>query len=227
MARETIEALWYAAFMAGDSEALKVSEARLWRLIEERGKAGSDVEAIDRRIWDLFGEDWAVMFTDLVGFSRHVERFGILHFLQVIHEHRKLLLPIVEGHDGLLVKEEGDSLLILFRRPERAVACARQMQRACALYNERRKPEEQIVLCVGIGYGRVLRIGDSDVWGKEVNAASKLGEDTAKGDEILVTEGVKSALDASGSGVAFEAAGTGFSPNELVYRVTSGPPSGR
>jgi len=198
---------------------LKVSEARLWRLIEERTKAGADVEAIDLRIWDLFGEDWAVMFTDLVGFSRQVERFGILHFLQIIHEHRKLLLPIVEGHDGLLIKEEGDSLLILFRRPERALTCAKQMQRACALYNERRKPEEQIVLCVGLGFGRVLRIGDSDVWGKEVNAASKLGEDTAKGNEILVTEAVKKAVDESAAGATFEAAGSGFAPNEHVYRV--------
>ncbi|HEX6277504.1 MAG TPA: adenylate/guanylate cyclase domain-containing protein [Polyangiaceae bacterium] len=205
--------------MAGDSEALKVSEARLWRLIEERTKAGADVEAIDLRIWDLFGEEWAVMFTDLVGFSRQVERFGILHFLQIIHEHRKLLLPIVEGHDGLLIKEEGDSLLILFRRPERALTCAKQMQRACALYNERRKPEEQIVLCVGLGFGRVLRIGDSEVWGKEVNAASKLGEDTAKGNEILVTEAVKKAVDESDAGALFEAAGSGFAPNEHVYRV--------
>jgi len=207
--------------MAGDSEALKVSEARLWRLIEERGKAGTDVEAIDRRIWDLFGEEWAVMFTDLVGFSRHVEKFGILHFLQVIHEHRKLLLPIIESHDGLLIKQEGDSLLILFRRPERAVACAREMRRACSLYSERRKPEEQIVLCVGIGFGRVLRIGDVDVWGKEVNAASKLGEDTAKGNEILVTEAVKSALGGTESGVAFEPAGSGFSASESIYRLVA------
>jgi class 3 adenylate cyclase len=32
-----------------------------------------------------------------------------------------------------------------------------------------------------------LRIGDSDVFGAEVNAASKLGEDIAKSGEILVT----------------------------------------
>src|SRR5688572_6890163 len=208
--------------MAGDFETLKVSEARLWRLIEERTKAGADVEAIDRRIWDLFGEEWAVMFTDLVGFSRQVERFGIIHFLQVIHEHLKLVLPILDRHDGLLVKQEGDSLLILFRRPERAVACALQMQRACALYNERRKPEEQIGLCVGVGFGPVLRIGDTDVWGKEVNGASKLGEDRAQANEILVTEAVKAALAESASHIVLEPAGTGFAPNEAVYRIVSG-----
>jgi class 3 adenylate cyclase len=207
--------------MPAEFERLKVSEARLWRLIEERTKPGSDVDEIDRRIWDLFGEEWSVMFTDLSGFSRQVERFGILHFLQVIHEQRKLLLPIVDNFDGLLIKQEGDSFLILFRRPERAVACAQQMQRACALYNERRKPEEQILLCVGIGFGRVLRIGDADVWGKEVNAASKLGEDAAKVHEILVTEAVRKALGEVGNALAFEAAGSGLLANEVVYRLVA------
>jgi len=87
------------------------------------------------------------------------------------------------------------------------------------LYNERRKPEEQIVLCVGIGFGRVLRIGDADVWGKEVNAASKLGEDQAKGNEILVTEAVNTALADGKGDFKLEPAGTGFTASESVYRV--------
>ena len=180
--------------MAGEHDALKVSEARLWRLIEERTKSGADVDEIDRRIWDLFGEDWAVMFTDLSGFSRRTSEFGIVHFLQIIYEQRKLLLPIVESFDGLLIKEEGDSFMIMFRRTDRAVDCAIEMQRACRNVNERRKAEEQILLCLGIGYGRILRIGDQDVWGREVNNASKLGEDTAKAYEILLTGAAKAAL---------------------------------
>ena len=95
------------------SRELKVSQTRLWSPIEERCQPGANVAQIDQRIWDLFGEQWAVMFTDLSGFSRRVEEFGIIHFLQIIHEQHKILLPIVERHDGLLVKEEGDSLLIL------------------------------------------------------------------------------------------------------------------
>ena len=207
--------------MADEPESSNDSESRLWRLIEERSRAGADVGEIDRRIWELFGEEWAVMFTDLVGFSRQVEEFGILHFLQVIHEHRKLLFPVIEDHGGRLVKQDGDSMFLVFRRPDRAIACAREMQRACAHYNERRKPEDQLILCVGIGFGRVLRIGDRDVWGKEVNSASKLGEDRAKAHEILVTEGVKNAVGDAIDGVRFEPAGTGFSPSDSVYRVVT------
>ncbi|HWZ88145.1 MAG TPA: adenylate/guanylate cyclase domain-containing protein [Polyangiaceae bacterium] len=203
-----------------NEDGLKVSQARLWKLIEERSQSGADLTAIDRRIWDLFGEKWAVMFTDLSGFSRKVAEFGITHFLQVIHEQRKLLLPIVETYDGLLIKEEGDSFLILFRRVERAYECALRMQRATEHYNQRRKPEEQILLCVGIGFGAVLRIGDSDVWGREVNAASKLGEDTAKSGEILVTGSARSALG-DGHSISFEDIGPGFSDDERNYRATT------
>jgi class 3 adenylate cyclase len=177
-----------------DDQDLGISERRLWRLIEERTRPDADTAAIDRRIFDLFGERWAIMFTDLSGFSRRVEEFGIMHFLQIIYEQRKLLLPIVEAHDGLLLKSEADSFLLLFRRPERALACAIAMQRACEQINRRRKPEEQILLCVGIGHGDVLRIGDTDVWGREVNAASKLGEDTARAGEILVSSDARDAL---------------------------------
>lgn len=172
---------------------LKGSETRLWRLIADRVKPGANTKAIDARIWDLFGDTWAVMFTDLSGFSRQVAKFGIIHFLQIIHEQKQLLLPVVAEHDGILIKVEADSFLIIFKRPSAAVTCAIAMQHACQTLNQGRAPEEQVLLCVGVGYGKILKIGDSDVFGAEVNAASKLGEDTAKSNEILVTAAARDA----------------------------------
>lgn len=177
--------------MADADDMVRSSEARLWALIEERTLPGADLKRIDQRIWDLFGEEWTVMFTDLAGFSRQTAAFGIIHFLQIIHEKKKLLLPVIADHDGILVKIEADSFLVLFRRTSSAVRCAVEMQRACQRASERRQPEEQILLCVGIGRGRLLRIGDTEVWGAEVNAASKLGEDTAKAHEILITQAAR------------------------------------
>ncbi|RLB53718.1 MAG: adenylate/guanylate cyclase domain-containing protein [Deltaproteobacteria bacterium] len=194
------------------------SAARLSQLIDERTVPGADVKRIDRRIWDLFGEDWTVMFTDLAGFSRQTAAFGIVHFLQIIHEQKKLLLPIVSHHDGILLKTDADSLLIVFRRSASAVRCAVQMQHACQKVSDRRLPEEQILLCVGIGTGHVLRIGDHDVWGQEVNAAAKLGEDTAKAHEILVTEAVRDAC-ADLDGVSFLDLGLAVAGSAQNYRV--------
>lgn len=169
---------------------LSASEDRLEKLIDERLQAGADKAAIDARIWDLFGEEWAVMFTDLSGFSRGVASFGIIHFLQVIHESQRLLIPCIDSHDGILLKHEGDSLLVIFRNAAKAIDCACAMQAACETYSATREASEQIRLCVGLGFGQVLRIGDRDVFGAEVNAAAKLGEDIAGPGEILVTDRV-------------------------------------
>ncbi len=177
------------------SIVVSASEDRLENLIQERLKPGADKKTIDERIWDLFGEEWCVMFTDLSGFSRGVAKFGIIHFLQTIFEAERLLIPVIEDHDGILLKVEGDSFLVIFRNPKKAIQSAISMQRVLKTYNTDKPDEEKVLLCVGLGFGRMLRIGDTDVFGAEVNAASKLGEDTADAWEILVTEAVKVRAD--------------------------------
>ena len=169
------------------------SQERLEKLLAERLTPGSNRAEVDARIWNLFGETWAVMFTDLSGFSRNVAEFGIVHFLQVIYESQRLFIPCVDRHDGILLKIEGDSMLIIFRTVANALQCAVDMQRAAKVYNVDKPQEEQILQCIGLGYGPMLRIGDQDVFGREVNAASKLGEDIAKAWEILITDSVQEA----------------------------------
>ena len=143
--------------------SMSASQDRLEQLIARRLEAGADKEQIDARIWDLFGEQWAVMFTDLAGFSRNVAEFGIIHFLQVIHESERVLAPCIDEHDGILLKLEGDSMLVIFRRAARALDCAIAMQRTLQGYNVGKSDTERVLLCVGLGYGEMLRIGDNDV----------------------------------------------------------------
>jgi class 3 adenylate cyclase len=173
--------------------ATSASQDRLEKLIAERLEPGSDRERIDARIWNLFGEQWAVMFTDLSGFSRRVAEFGIIHFLQTIFESQRILVPCIDRHDGILLKSEGDSLFVIFRSVRKALDCSLAMQRTVREYNRGRDDAEQVLLCVGLGFGKMLRIGDHDVFGAEVNAAAKLGEDTARAWEILVTGAVAEA----------------------------------
>ncbi len=194
------------------------SEDRLEKLIKERLRPGADKAEVDQRIWDLFGEEWAVMFTDLSGFSRGVAKFGIVHFLQTIYESERLLIPVIEDHDGILLKVEGDSFLVIFRNAAKALQASVRMQRVLKEYNADRAQEEQVLLCVGLGFGRVLRIGDADVFGAEVNAASKLGEDVARAWEILVTESVREQA-AELAGLAFEELPEAPAGTRKAYRV--------
>lgn len=160
-------------------------------LIEERLEPGADAVAIDSRIWEEFGEEWCVMATDLAGFSRGVAEAGIIQFLQTIHESERLLLPIVERFAGTLLKVEGDSFLVIFRDVASGLAAAAAMQRATREYNVGRRAIEQIVVGIGLGFGRMLRVAPREVFGNEVNSACILGETYATRHDVLVTDAVR------------------------------------
>jgi len=178
------------------------SQDRLEKLIALRLQDGADKDEIDARIWDLFGETWTIMFTDLSGFSRRSAKFGIIHFLQTIYESQRLLVPVIDKFDGILLKMDGDSMMVLFRKPSKAVECAIDMQHILKDYNTAKADEEKILLCVEIGYGTMLLIGN-DVFGAQVNASSKLGEDAAKPYEILVADAFKDGIGEL-NGISYE-----------------------
>jgi adenylate cyclase len=189
----------------------------MWELVEARSRGGADQDAIDEQIWDEFGETWAIMFTDLTGFSRMVARFGIIHFLQIIADQRRLFVPLISQFQGKLLKEEADSLMILFPQASDALDCALAMQRASRDTNRDRAPEDQVLLCLGIGFGRMLRPSDHDVFGHEVNIASKLGEDVARAGEILMSEAARDAL--AQRGLTFEALDVSVAGTDKNYRL--------
>lgn len=195
-------------------------QQELWKFLDERISADADVKDVDRRIWERFGAEGAVLFTDLSGFTRRSAELGITHFLQIIHQSQILLRPVIENRGGTVFEVVGDSMLIWFPTIQQALHCSVEMQRACRQFNTDLKPANQILLCVGIGYGRVIRIGDSRLAGGEVNVASKLGEDTAEGYEILISD---SARNATGEmpGLTFTLTGTHQPGSPEVYRVTA------
>ncbi|MFC2173613.1 adenylate/guanylate cyclase domain-containing protein [Acidobacteriota bacterium] len=167
------------------------AEERLENLIKERLSPGADKDEIDGRIWDLFGEEWCIMFTDLSGFSRKSAQFGIIHFLQAIYESEVLLAPVLDKYGGILLQAVGDSFLIMFRNVDKAIIASIEINRVLRDHNKDRPEEEKVLICIGLGFGRVLRLADTQVFGKEVNFAGKLGEDFARAGEILVTHAVK------------------------------------
>ncbi len=67
--------------------------------------------------------------------------------------------------------------------------------------NEPLPAASEIYIAIGIGYGRVLLVGDDDAYGDEMNVACKLGEDLAEQGEILLTA---SAHEALGTGTTWQ-----------------------
>ncbi|QDQ28760.1 adenylate/guanylate cyclase domain-containing protein [Chitinimonas arctica] len=154
--------------------------------LARRRLPGADKAGIDAAIFARFGRTQAVMFTDLVGFSYMAASYGIVEGLQLVEASEALFLPLVAQHGGQCLKREGDSLLVLFDHALPALSAARAMVAASNAAG--------FEVCIGLGYGDLLRIGEHEVWGAEVNAASKLGEDLACGGEVLFTHDFRLAV---------------------------------
>lgn len=179
------------------------SSELLEKLLSELASEGADTAAIEQRIWQLFGERWCVVFTDMAGFSKKSAREGILSFLVDMQQMRALVAPIVEAHSGFVLKHIADSQLILFRDARDGLAACLAMQRAIAARNVGLPDAKRFYLGCGIGYGDVLKLGDAEVYGVEVNFAAKLGEDIAGPFDVLVTDAVVRAVGEV-DGVSFE-----------------------
>src|SRR5262249_57749957 len=83
------------------------------------------------------------------------------------------------------------------RYPDAASACrgVRALDELLRRVNRGKPENEQLRFSYGIGYGDILDI-EGDLFGLEVNLASKLGEDLAAPGEALLTPAAAAALDA-------------------------------
>ena len=173
---------------------------------DEAGRA-----AFDEAIWAQCGMDGAVLVTDLSGFTRLTQQKGILHFLSMFRRFQRACAPVINKHGGSLLKQEADDLIGLFVDAADAIDAATDMMRQVEALNEGAAEDETIGLCVGVDYGRMLRLCD-DAYGDPVNIAFKLGEDVAKPGEVLVGTGAMARAKAAG----YPFAGVTVSPPRMV-----------
>ena len=162
--------------------------------LAERNANPDSARRIDREIWEELGTNAAILISDTSGFTRITKERGLLHFLALVHKGVELSRPIIERERGVLLKQEADNMLCAFPSPDHALRAAVAIVQTLRSENTGvEDPDSQIGFCLGIGYGRILRMSD-EVFGDEVNVASKLGEDTAKRDEILLSKAAVEAL---------------------------------
>ena len=109
-----------------------------------------------------------------------------------------------------MIKTEADNVFAIFAEVKAAVETAMDINRRLSAANTMLPDEMDMHGKFGIGYGEVLVVEESDIFGSEVNLASKLGEDLARREEILLTE------------AAFGNLETGFTEFEEIEMSVSG-----
>jgi class 3 adenylate cyclase len=159
----------------------------LARLLSERNQYPDRAEEIDRLVRNAFERQVAIMALDMCGFSRLTRQLGIIHYLAMIQQMEEAARPAVTANDGVVIKREADNLWAIFDEPAKAVEAALDIFRAFDAVNSVVPTGRDIFGSVGIGYGETLIVGSEDIFGSEMNLASKLGEDLAGKSEILIT----------------------------------------
>jgi adenylate cyclase len=160
----------------------------LRRLLSERNQYPDRAPQIDEQIKRAFERRVAILALDMCGFSRLTAQHGIIHYLAMIHQMHEAAAPAVAGNGGTVVKQEADNVWAIFDDPAHALEAALDIFRAFDAINSVVPEERDIYGSIGIGFGETLLIGEDDLFGSEMNLASKLGEDLAEQREILLTE---------------------------------------
>src|SRR5262245_9074846 len=129
----------------------------------------------------------AIMFTDIVGFSRQMGA-DEARMLRLLAVHNQIIAQAVAEHHGQVIKTIGDAFLVDFPSVVNAVQCAQRVQNQCRAHNADKEKDDQIHIRIGIHLGDIVQ-RDSDVFGDGVNVASRL-QALTEADTICISQKV-------------------------------------
>ena len=156
----------------------------------------------------------AIVFTDIVNFTKlssEDEEFA----LSLIDKQRELLTPIIKAHNGNLLKEIGDGLLLSFDSTIDAVNCSIEIQKLLST-------DDNLNIRIGIHQGDIF-VKDGDIFGDDVNIASRIESYSPNGG-ISISDKVNKDLQGV-SGIKTSFIGyrklKGVSQDTKIYSITS------
>ena len=144
-------------------------------------------EAIEAAVWKDYGMEGAVFVLDMTGFSRLTAQFGALHYLSMVRRMQIAAKAIIRRTNGELVKFEADNCFARFKTVDDALQAGLLLHTHFTMLNRETSDDYDIHISFGIDWGWYLLVDETDYYGNPVNRASKLGEDMAAADQILLT----------------------------------------
>ena len=149
----------------------------------------------ENEFWDKYKYRRAILSLDMTGFTYATMREGELQSLLRIVDAQKVCAPVLQEFGAELVRFFADDIVALFEDPEVALDASFEIHRRIRLFNQSELASDCATeCCIGVGYGEVLAIGPNLSQGSEMVQASKLGEDIARANEVLLTQRAYDAL---------------------------------
>ena len=128
----------------------------------------------------------AVMFTDIVGYSRLMNS-DESKAMKLLDEHDKIAEDCFKDYNGRLIKKIGDADFVEFSSALDAVKCAIKIQETLGQRNSSCENSfDEIHVRIGIHVGDIIEKGD-DIFGDGVNIASRIVS-VADGGEICISQ---------------------------------------
>jgi class 3 adenylate cyclase len=140
---------------------------------------------------DLQRKTVAIMFTDIFGYSRLMS-LDEERTIELLAEHDQIVEKQVSSCGGKILKRMGDAVFAQFATALEALNCAIGIQERLRTRNEGKKPEDRILLRIGLHKGAVIVKGD-DLFGEGVNVAARL-EPLADPGGICISQSVYDAV---------------------------------
>jgi adenylate cyclase len=187
------------------TKELGLSALQVWQSLSE---------ATGRGRGDL---DMALLFTDLVGFSRWALGAGDAAVLELLREVGAAVEVAITAHEGRIVKRLGDGLMATFLSADAAVQAALDAQDAVGRIEvDGYAPRMR----AGLHWGRPRKLG-GDYLGVDVNVAARVA-DAAKAEQVLVSDALLAQIDGDGfrTGRAKRLRADGAPSDLRVVRVT-------
>ncbi|MCK4389833.1 MAG: CHAT domain-containing protein [Desulfobacterales bacterium] len=145
-------------------------------------------ERLERMLHEKFKKEVTILFSDICGFTKHMDTRGDISGRALLQRHNDIVLPVIEEHQGTLIKTIGDAVMASFKTPLDAVKASADIQNGLDEHNRKTEVADRIQVKVGINTGEAL-VDEADVYGDVVNVASRI-QCEAGPDQILVSKAV-------------------------------------
>jgi len=162
--------------------------------VRQRAVSPSSVAAADDAMNKRFRKNKCVLVIEMYQQAEVAHEHGVLPFIDMVLTMKRHCGMAVKHRHGKCVRSIETKIIgqimALFDRPIDCMRAAIEARYRCR--------EENFELAIGAGFTEILDLDACNAFGDAVNMAFKLGEDVAKGGEILITDNVKNALVENG-----------------------------
>jgi serine/threonine protein kinase/AAA+ ATPase superfamily predicted ATPase len=143
-------------------------------------------EKIDKIIENKYKKDVVIMFSDIVGSTSFYDQRGDIEGRAMIQRVNRLLFPIIEEFNGVVVKTMGDGIMASFNDPLKSCECSVKMQTVLQNDNLKKADELKTHIRVALHYGKGV-IEKGDIYGDVVNVAARVEKHT-EANQIVISQ---------------------------------------